>query len=210
MTSYTVEKIAQLMAFHESAKKDSFVDFLKKMEAVCPPPPPPLPPGPPPPMPPMPPTWAGRAAGGAGAPLALSNGSASDDDRSVHSDGEGGLIIKQRKAVDKELNLVLTKLPIIRNSLTFNLLRNYYLTKPEAFARIGEGHYSGGDALPHFSVRVDSPIVHTRTGKFMNTWETIIHVYYEDTPVGRFYTHITYAMDGESRIMAEIGDGRRA
>ena len=204
MSSYTVEKIGQLHAFYESAKKDSFVDFLKKMEIVCPPPPPPLPPMPPPPS-----SWAGRAQGGAGAPLALSNGSVSDDDRSVHSDGEGGLIIKQRKAIDKELNHVLTKLPISRNSLTFNLLRNYYLTKPEAFNRITEGHFSGADLSPHFSVRVESPIVHTRTGKFMNTWESIIHIYYEDTDKGRYYTHITYAMDGESRIMAEIGDGRR-
>jgi len=201
MASYSIDKIGELMVFYESAKKDSFVEFLKKMETVCPPAPP-LPPGPPPT------TWAGRAAGGAGEPLQLTNSPASDDDRSVHSDGEGGLIIKQRKAMDRELNLVMTRLPIAKSSMTFLLARNHYLTNPEAFNRITDSHYSGADTSPHFSVRVEVPIVHTSTGKKMNTWESIIHIYYDETPLGkRVYTYMTYAMDGETRVMAIIGRG---
>ena len=198
--SYSIEKIAQLMAFHESAKKDSFVDFLKKMETVCPPPAPPLPPGPPPA------TWAGRAVGGAGEPFRLTSSPASDDDRSVHSDGEGGIIIKHRKAKDLELHHVLTGIPILKHSLTFLLVRNHYLTNPEAFSRITEGHYSGADMAPHFSVRVDVPLVHTQTGKLRKNWESVLHVYYDEwAPGKRNYTSMTYVHDGEIRVMAVMG-----
>jgi hypothetical protein len=90
--------------------------------------------------------------------------------------------------------------------MPFLLLRNYYLTNPEAFNRVGDSHYSGADEVPHFSVRVEVPIVHTQTGEKMKDWQSTIHIYYIIRPDGgRNYTHITYAWGDEVRVMASMG-----
>jgi hypothetical protein len=188
--SFSIEKIAELMAFHESAKTDSFIDFLKKVSALFPTPPPP-----------PPPTWRG-VVGGSGSPLQLTNSVESDDSRSVHSDDGGGIVIRQRKVKDAELHHLMTCIPFVKNSATMIMFRNLYLTSPEAFSRIGDSHYSGLDLYPHISVRVDVPIIHTHTGKHMKPLETVLHIYHQGEGSKKIFTDVTTAFDGEVRLIA--------
>jgi hypothetical protein len=103
----------------------------------------------------------------------------------------------------------MTALPFTKNSATWVLLRNLYLTSPELFSRLSDGHVSGGDMYPHISVRVDVPIYHSKTGKFIKSWEAIIHIYYTGEGKSRRFTDITTSFDGEVRLIATCANNSR-
>lgn len=189
--SFSIEKIAELMAFHEAAKTDSFIDFLKKVSTLFPSPPPP------------PPSWSGVVGGSGAPPLLLTNsGGCSEDSNSVHSDEEKSITLHSRKVLDYELNHVMTSLPFAKNSATWILLRNLYLTSPELFSRLSDAHFSGGDMHPHISIGVSVPIYHTKTGKFVKSWDSILHIYYTGEGKAKKFTDITTSFDGEIRLIA--------
>ena len=187
--SYSLEKIAQLMAFYEGVKKDSFIDFMRKFEALMPPPPPP------------PSSWAAKAS--TPPPLQLTNtAGTSDDGCSVGSDEGPGIMVRTRKTKDMDLHMIMSRLPVFKQSAFFVMLRNHYLTCPEMFNRLSEGHYSSGDAHPHIGVRVEIPVYHNESGKTMKLWEHILHFYYTETAGRRSYTEVYSTFEGVPQLIA--------
>jgi hypothetical protein len=178
--SYSIEMITKMFELHSEVKSLDFPTFMKRINEFA--------------AASAPPKWAN---------VVVSNSSASTPSPPASvSEEEEEVITKLPSKTDKVLDFIFT-LPTSWITTTWVLLRNYYLTNPSFFRLIGEGHISNGDTDPHITVRAEIPIIHSRTGKPMKTWDTALHFYYIEVPGNkRKYSIVTMMTDGESSEVA--------